>query len=105
MSQQTLIRNQAELSSLKKGGKFQKRKKRKGIRPRRVPTDADSESGLVVSQLSALKKSGNSEKEKNEKELGLVMSQQTVIRNQAELNSLKKRKKGVNPKKKKTKKN
>ena len=33
----------------------------------------------------------NPKKKKNEKELGLVVSQQTVIRNQAELSSLKKR--------------
>ena len=35
---------------------------------------------------------GNAKKGKNEKELGLVVSQQTVIRNQAELSSLQKRK-------------
>ena len=50
MSQQTVIRNPAELSLLefqrgKKGEIPKKKKKRKRIRPRRVPTDRDSESG------------------------------------------------------------
>ena len=40
----------------------------------------------------------NPKKKKNEKELGLVVSQQTLIRNQAELSSLKK---GEIPKKEK----
>ena len=47
----------------------------------------------------------NPKKKKNEKELGLVVSQQTVIRNQAELSDEKGRKKEGIPKNKKTKKN
>ena len=43
----------------------------------------------------------NPKKKKNKKELGLVVSQQTTIRNQAELSSLKK---GEIPNKKKTEK-
>ena len=80
VSQQTVIRNQAvgrpvgrpdgyyrgnisiNFLGKKVGKKGNNRKKSeeeikpKRIRPRRVPTDADSESGLVVSQLSSLKK-------------------------------------------------
>ena len=48
----------------------------------------------------------NPEKKNNEKELGLVVSQQTVIRNQAELSLLERAKKrGEIRKRKKTKKN
>ena len=51
----------------------------------------------------------NPKKKKNEKELGLVVSQQTVIRNQglvvSQLSLLERGDKRKNPKKKKTKKN
>ena len=63
VSQQTLIRNQAKLSSLKKGGNSEKGKKRKRIRPRRVPTDGDSESG----QNSAREQWGKIRKRKKTK--------------------------------------
>ena len=61
-----------------------KEKRRKRIRPRRVPTDRDSESGRTQSPRKGEKKEENPKKEKNEKELGLVVSQQTVIRNEAD---------------------
>ena len=66
MSQQTVIRNQA---------KTQRGKKTKKLVLGKI---------LGVKRLGKNgKNGGKSEKEKNEKELGLVVSQQTVIRNQA----------------------
>ena len=59
---------------------FGKRKNRKRIRPRRVPTDGDSESGRTQLPQKGRK---FRKRKNNEKELGLVVSQQTVIRNQA----------------------
>ena len=106
VSQQTVIRNPAELSLLdrtKKRGNSENEKKRKRIWPRRVPTDRDSESGRTQSPLQG-KKRGNSEKENNGKELGLVESQQTVIRNPAELSLLERSKKRGNLEKEKNKK-
>ena len=54
----------------KMGNNLKKKKKRKRIRPRRVPTDRDSESGLTQLPQKGEKKWGNPEKKKNEKELG-----------------------------------
>ena len=81
----------------KNGEKSEKEKKQKGIRPRRVPTDLDSESGprrvptqltrrgeiLKKDQAAPSKRGEIPKKEKNEKELGLVVSEQTLIPNQA----------------------
>ena len=54
-----------------KWGNIRKRKKQKRIRPRRVPTDADSESGRTqLPQKGEIPKKG-----KNKKEFGLVVSQ------------------------------
>ena len=67
VSQQTVIRNQAKTQLPQNEEKSEKGKKQKRIRPRRVPTDGDSESG----QNSAPSKTKKiPKKEKNEKELG-----------------------------------
>ena len=51
-------------------GKNPKKKKQKRIRPRRVPTDRDSESGRTQSPRKGEKKMKNPKKKENEKELG-----------------------------------
>ena len=73
MSQQTVIRNQAELSLLerkKTKENSENEKQRKRIWPRRVPTDRDSESGRTQCSRQSEKKGenlGKSEKEKKKK--------------------------------------